>query len=100
VKGEFPKKGGTIREHQRSAISGYCATDADRSDSVLPFLKTAIELTVGATNYLNNLQVWPRGSTPPWLSISGGVPLLFLSACASLKSASAECLGAGLRRFR
>ena len=47
-------------------------TDADRSDPVLRFLKTPIELTVGATNYLNNLHAWLRRSTPPWLSIGRG----------------------------
>jgi hypothetical protein len=65
VKRSFQKRG-TIREHQEIGLLGIpCPTDADRSDSVLPFLKTPIELIVGATNYLNNLQVWLRRSSPP-----------------------------------
>jgi hypothetical protein len=46
---------------------------------VLRFLKTPIELTVGATNYLNNLHAWLRRSTPPWLSIGRGGWLLSFS---------------------
>jgi hypothetical protein len=38
VKRSFQKRG-TIREHQEIGLQDTVPTDADRSDSVLPFLK-------------------------------------------------------------
>jgi hypothetical protein len=68
VKRSFPKEGDDPRASGDRSSRDTVPTDADRPDSVLPFLKTPIELSVGATNYLNSLQVWLRRSTPRWLS--------------------------------
>jgi hypothetical protein len=51
VKRSFQKRGRSA-SIRRSVFWDTVPTGADRSDSVLRFLKTPIALTVGATNYL------------------------------------------------